>query len=100
MPQVAIHHYERLPLHTLLGEQAEAAEEQAPCLHEDIGHHHNQDFAYDDESMIAMMKMLAVTEPKHMTVQLVPAMSTFKTAASLFFDVFHQHAVSVMYTYS
>ena len=58
-------------------------------------------FAYDDELMMAMMKMLAMTDSlKHMTVELVPAMSTFKNAASLFFTVFHQHAVSALYTYS
>ena len=55
--------------------------------------------AYDDELMTAMMKMLAVTDSlKHMTVELVHAMNTFKAVASLFFTVFHQHAVSVPYT--
>ena len=99
MPHIATHE-EHLPLHTQLGEQAEAAEDQALCLHEDIGHDHNQDFAYDDELMMAMMKTLAVTDSlKHMTVELVPAI-TFKAAASLFFAVFHQHAVNVLYKYS
>ena len=55
MPQIATHE-EHLPLHTLLGEQAEAAEEQAVCLHEDIGHHHNQDFVYDEKLMMAKME--------------------------------------------
>ena len=58
-------------------------------------------FAYDDELMMAMMEMLAMTDSlKHMTVELVSAMNTFKIAASLFRNVFHQHAVSVLYTYS
>ena len=58
-------------------------------------------FAYDDELMIAMMKMLAVTDSlKHMTVELVHAMNTFETAASRFLTGFHQLAVSILYTLS
>ena len=58
-------------------------------------------FAYDDKLVIAMMKMLAVTDSlKHMTVRLVHAMNTFETAASLFLTVFHQIAVSILYTFS
>ena len=47
------------------------------------------------------MEMLAMTDSlKHTTVELVPAMNTFKIAPFMFLIVFRQNTVSVLYTYS